>query len=278
VLFSNADVAKFIDATFEPVWVTVRLAPLVTIDFGNGLKINRTLQGNIATYACDADGHVHDVLPGIYTAAPYRAQLTLMAALVNDLAKCTSDERFARLKDYHLKGALALNKPVQARVAAVARIGGQGKGGGGGFAGVGGNQVANGQGGQGDGNGGSSGFGGGGFGGFGGGPQQQNFGGGIEGPLEAVLAGRPLVPSTPPGGDVALRADLEFDVVVNETVRRKLVHDRLASLGAVRPDAIKKWLFRDVLKADLDDPLLGLGPVLNVGYPFRDDNSPIAGR
>ena len=87
MLFSNSEVAQFIDATFEPVWESVRPAPLVTIDFGNGHQIVRTLQGNVATYVCDADGMVYDILPGIYTPKPYREQLTLLAALVKELSR-----------------------------------------------------------------------------------------------------------------------------------------------------------------------------------------------
>ena len=46
----------------------------MTIDFGNGHTVTRTLHGNVATYVCDADGIVYDVLPGIYTPAEYRRQ------------------------------------------------------------------------------------------------------------------------------------------------------------------------------------------------------------
>ena len=282
MLFSNHEVATFIDATFEPVWVSVRPAPLVTIDFGNGHKVVRTLQGNVATYVGDADGAVYDVLPGIYTPGPYREQLTLLAALVKDLARFSATERMTRLKEYHVKRAAALNRPVTPLAVAVARTGGAGKGGIGGgspaVAGFGGNGGSFTGGGGIGGNGGSSA--GGGQGGFGGGigGGAPVFGGGIEGPLEAVLAGRPVVPSTPPGGDLASRADLAFDVVVNETVRRKLVHDKLASLGCVRPDDLKKWLFRVVLKADLDDAHLGLGPVLNANYPFAVEDRDTAGK
>jgi hypothetical protein len=276
VLFSNAEVARFIDTIFEPVWVSVRPAPLVTIDFGNNHKVVRTLQGNVATYVCDAEGFVHDVLPGIYTPGPYREQLTLLAALVRDMAKFSVADRTARLQEYHVKTAAALNRPVTPKMAAVARTGGGGKGG---FGGAGGAPVFVGNpgfGGKGGGIiggqagfGGNGGFTGGGQGGFGG---SAPVFGGIEGPLEAALMGRPIVPPTPPGGALASRADLQFDVVVNETIRRKLVHDQLAALDRVRPDDLKKWLFRVVLQADLDDPHLGLGPVLDANYPFAAED------
>ena len=276
MLFSNHEVAQYINATFEPVWVTVRPAPMVTIDFGNDHKVVRTLQGNVATYVCDAEGTVHDVLPGIYTPGPYREQLTLLAALVKNLAKFSTVERMARLKDYHVKKAAELNRPVPPQVATAAQIGGGGMGGQGG------------QGGQGGGKGGFGGnikpqFAGGGGSNRGGGGQAGLGGsapvfGGIEGPLESVMMGRPMVPPTPRGGDLASRTDLAFDVVVNETVRRKLVHVELATLGGVRPDDLKKWLFREVLKADLDDPYLGLGPVLNAAYPFAGEDRDLAAK
>lgn len=253
MLFSNSEVAKFIDDTFEPVWESVRPAPRVTIDFGNGHKIVRTLQGNVATYVCAAEGTVYDILPGIYTPKPYRDQLTLLASFVKDVSRAPAAQRGTRLREYHARHAARLKAPVPPVVQATARIGGAGKGG---IGGLGGNNLGGGLGG---------------FGGLGGNPA--GFAGaptptGIEGPLEAVLAGRPVVGPTPQGGDLTLRADLAFDVQVNETVRRRLVHEHLTGVGLPRPEDLKRWLFRDVLRADLDDPLLGLGPVLSAGYPF----------
>ncbi len=264
MLFSNTEVAKFIDATFEPVWVSVRSAPLVTIEYGNGTKVLRTLEGNLATYVCDAEGMIHDVLPGIYTPVPYREQLELLATLANNLSKVSVEERMTRLKAYHVKRALLLAKATPPYVAAIGgnTSGFGGNGGFGGSSGFGGN--------GGNGFGGSGGFGGGSGGGFGG---TMPLYAKIEGPIETVLKGRPFVSSTPQGGDLANREDLKFDVLVNETVRRKLVHDQLATLGNVKPDDLKKWLFRVVLKADLDDAKLGLGPVLNDGYPFGAEDA-----
>ena len=185
MLFSDPEVAQFIDATFEPVWVSVRPAPLVTIDFGNGHKVIRTFQGNVATYVCDAEGTVYDVLPGIYTPVPYRQQLKLLATLVNGLANVSADARKKQLREYHAKQAVALKKAVPPMVVAVGNTGGGGKGGFGGGAFGPGFAFGGGQGGQGGGNGGmgiggvvvvNTGQFGGSQGGFGGG--QGGFGGG----------------------------------------------------------------------------------------------------
>ena len=75
MLFSSAAIAEYVNAQFEPAWVSVRPVPIVTIDFGNGHTITRTLHGNIATSVCDAQGRVLDVLPGIYQPEEYLRQL-----------------------------------------------------------------------------------------------------------------------------------------------------------------------------------------------------------
>ncbi|HKB06357.1 MAG TPA: hypothetical protein VKD90_29450 [Gemmataceae bacterium] len=276
MLFSSRELAAYVNDTFEPAWESVRPAPLVTIDFGNGHTVKRTLQGNIATYVCGPDGVVYDVLPGIYTPGPYRNQLEALKALADSLrpepgAKPGTDPRVGRLRDYHTKQAVALaRQPEPEEMKAVALTGGSFKGAigmqpgfGGGFNGFGG--------------GGFSGFGGG-FGGAGPPIRSGAFGisglGGIEGPTERLIAGLPPAPGAAavPRGPLAARPELAFDTQVNERVRRKAVHDRLARSGAVRPDDIKKWLYKDVLRADLDDPLLGLGGMLTQNYPFAEED------
>ena len=76
MLFSNQEIADFINENFEPAWESVRPVPRITIDFGNGTVINRTLHGNVATYICNAEQVVQDVLPGVYSKAGYLQQLT----------------------------------------------------------------------------------------------------------------------------------------------------------------------------------------------------------
>jgi hypothetical protein len=98
--------------------------------------------------------------------------------------------------------------------------------------------------------------------------------GGIESPTERVIAGRPPAPgrAAGPPGPLAARPELALDSKVNEQIRRRAVHDWLAHGGADRPDDLKKWLYKEVLHADLDDPLLGLGGVLTENYPFAEED------
>ena len=63
-----------------------------------------------------------------------------------------------------------------------------------------------------------------------------------------------------------------MDSEVNELIRRKAIHEYLAVRPDLRPDDMKRWLFKEVLHADLDDPQLGLGVVLNANYPFAEED------
>ena len=60
----------------------------------------------------------------------------------------------------------------------------------------------------------------------------------------------------------------------NETVRRLMVNEHLARAAATTPPAMTKWLYKDVLHADLDDPYLGLGKMLFDGYVFDKEDRP----
>ncbi len=263
MLFSNADVARIINSHFEPAWESLRAAPIVTIDFGNGETITRTLHGNVATYVCAADGTVIDILPGVYTPVQYEEQLRLLAALVKELATKTELDRSRLLKKYHQDQAKNLNKPLSPQAAAFlsAQTGGRmtdkGGFGGGGFKGGGGF--------------GGGGFGGGNFQGGGGFQSPWVWNGGIEGPLEQVLLGRRPPMSAVPKTELATRPEMILDTEINEVVRRRMVHERLAK-EPTTPEALKKWLFKDVLFVDLDDPTLGLRPILNANYPFTDED------
>ena len=67
ILYSNAEIAKYLSENYILHWKSVRPAPKVTIDFGDGRKIERTLTGNSIHYVLDANGQIIDALPGLYS-------------------------------------------------------------------------------------------------------------------------------------------------------------------------------------------------------------------
>lgn len=253
MLFSSADMATFINDRFEPAWESVRAVPTLTIDFGNGNVVTRTLNGNIATYLCNAKGEVMDIVPGIYTPDAYRERLEQFQ-LLNQFAHFprfglvqgpTPNSRAPEgpadvLRNYHRRQAELL-KAKQAPDVFVKPLD-RGKA-------------------------------------------------LIENPIKLLAAAdaaklkadyakaygfakesKPATPATKSGA-LARWELLAEDAKLNETVRREQIHRKLAEVGAVKPDQIVKWLYKDVLHADLDDPYLGLGEVLFKGYPFAEEEA-----
>ena len=67
LLYSNAEISKTLRENYVLHWKSVRPAPKVTIDFGDGRKIERTLTGNSIHYILSDDGEIIDALPGLYS-------------------------------------------------------------------------------------------------------------------------------------------------------------------------------------------------------------------
>src|SRR5205823_3347817 len=57
---------KLLREKFVLVWGSERPVPVVTVDYGDGRVLKRTLTGNSAHYVLDSDGRVVDVLPGLF--------------------------------------------------------------------------------------------------------------------------------------------------------------------------------------------------------------------
>ncbi|MAR13607.1 MAG: hypothetical protein CL681_26985 [Blastopirellula sp.] len=229
MLFSNDRVADFINRHFEPVWESVRPVPLVRIDFGAGNVVTRTLHGNIATYLTDADGLVLDILPGLYDAETYVSQLEQLRRL----ATYASTQGSEALAEYHQRQAASLKTKGQPeylhRISLGTSITGRE---------MGVKIVLE--------------------------PTRrlQARSASLRRPSEVRPPGQPVrrgateQPSTP--SDKLLAQDTQ----VNETLRRQMIHAYLAEHPGATPNRMTKWLYREVLKADLDDPYLGLGKLL----------------
>jgi len=71
VLYANADVSSVLREHYVLHWQSVRPAPKVTVDFGDGRKLERTVTGNSIHYILDSEGNVIDALPGLYGPAAF---------------------------------------------------------------------------------------------------------------------------------------------------------------------------------------------------------------
>jgi hypothetical protein len=65
-LYPNATVGKFLRENFVLHWESVRPVPTVTIDFGDGRTLKRTITGNSVHYVLDCRGRLVDAIPGLF--------------------------------------------------------------------------------------------------------------------------------------------------------------------------------------------------------------------
>ncbi|HKQ51971.1 MAG TPA: hypothetical protein VJT74_06365 [Pyrinomonadaceae bacterium] len=110
VLYANTAVSEYLREHFVLHWKSVRPAPRVTIDFGDGRKLERTVTGNSIHYVLDADGQPVDALPGLYGPAAFMRALAQSETLAHQLEGKTSAARWQALRAYH-----------NARIQAIAR-------------------------------------------------------------------------------------------------------------------------------------------------------------
>jgi len=232
-LFSDESVATVINFNFEPVWVSVRPVPLITIDFGNGKVVRRTLHGNVATYACTSDGHVLDILPGIYEPKTYVDRLRQLQLLYEMTGGGEQEgQNLGMLNVYHRRqyDELSKNRPPLELWNAGASI----------FGAESGVRI-------------------------------------LMRPAKriasrAAYANKEKTPTKISTDDLANWEALAQDTAQNESVRRLAIHEFLKDKKPVNPDDVVKWLYREVLHADLDDPYMGLGKLLFDTYPFAEED------
>ncbi|MFN2533188.1 MAG: hypothetical protein ABR555_18040 [Pyrinomonadaceae bacterium] len=99
VLYSNADVSAMLRQHFVLHWQSVRPAPRVTIDFGDGRKLERTITGNSIHYVLDSDGRPIDALPGLYGPQAFLKAL-MEAELITEQVRANGVNRQQLLANY----------------------------------------------------------------------------------------------------------------------------------------------------------------------------------
>ena len=101
VLYSHAEVSAYLRQNYVLHWESVRPVPKVTIDYGDGRKLERTLTGNSIHYVLDSQGRPIDALPGLYGPQAFRRALSTAESLVKGLAGRKDVEREAILQNYY---------------------------------------------------------------------------------------------------------------------------------------------------------------------------------
>jgi hypothetical protein len=101
VLYSNADVSRYLRDHFILHWKSVRPAPRVTIDFGDGRRLERTVTGNSIHYVLDSQGLPVDALPGLYGPEAFMRGLKQAEAIATEVAMKDAGKRWETLRAYH---------------------------------------------------------------------------------------------------------------------------------------------------------------------------------
>ena len=79
VLYADPRVSEVLRDEFVLHWQSLRPAPRLTVEFGDGRKLVRTITGNSVHYVLDAEGRVIDALPGLYSPPEFLRQLDAAA-------------------------------------------------------------------------------------------------------------------------------------------------------------------------------------------------------
>ncbi|HSU66929.1 MAG TPA: hypothetical protein VLJ39_08665 [Tepidisphaeraceae bacterium] len=108
VLYANADVSKALSSHFILHWKSVRPVPKVTIDFGDGRVVQRTITGNSIHYVLDPDGNVIDGIPGLYGPKAFLREVNNAAALEQAMVRAKNESRFRELHKWRSNQILAL--------------------------------------------------------------------------------------------------------------------------------------------------------------------------
>lgn len=213
MLFSHPEVIRLM-GRFECAWQELRPVPKVSIDFGDGRVLERTLKGNIATWFLTPEGEALDVVTGLVNVPSYAGRLSAALQLSHEVARAEGGgaQRWSTVREHHrvrlslleLTNSLPLIEwsaaPADFPVA-VSKMR-------------------------------------------------------LEGPILEALS--------PPSPEVILQGTMARDAELSRTLRDPVVH-RLFATSATFPDVqeVTRVLYKDLLHVDLDDPWLGLAPLLN---------------
>ncbi len=109
LLYANNDLSNYLRENYVVHWKSVRPAPRITIDFGDGRKIERTVTGNSIHYVLDENGAIIDALPGLYAPNAFLGNLVAANAAANSARDLKPVERQKSYLRYRRTGFVRIN-------------------------------------------------------------------------------------------------------------------------------------------------------------------------
>ncbi len=100
-LYPHPQVRHLLRSQWVLHWQTVRDAPRLTVDFGHGRRLDRTITGNSAHLVLDARGRVIDAVPGLYSAQGFIGALNAARELAASGGPMAEGALSAALREFH---------------------------------------------------------------------------------------------------------------------------------------------------------------------------------
>jgi hypothetical protein len=107
-LYSHPEIAQLLRDKYILHWQSVRPVPKITIDFGDGRKVQQTITGNSIHYILDKDGRPIDALPGLYAPQAFKRHLTQGAEFVAKYHQLTAARQTNAIEQYHQTQLISL--------------------------------------------------------------------------------------------------------------------------------------------------------------------------
>ncbi|MEH2334428.1 hypothetical protein [Nostoc sp.] len=116
-LYPNTEISKYLRQNYILHWQSVRSAPKVTVDFGDGRKLERTITGNSIHYILDSYGHPVDAIPGLYGPQAFLRQLVDGEKAIKEYTRRQGTARQNFLRDYHRQRLASIQQQWNADLA-----------------------------------------------------------------------------------------------------------------------------------------------------------------
>ena len=101
VLYPNANISDYLRENYVLHWQSVRPVPKVTIDYGDGRRLERTLTGNSIHYVLDSQARPIEAFPGLYGPQAFLRGLVHAKDLYHSLVGKKNWDREVVLTSYY---------------------------------------------------------------------------------------------------------------------------------------------------------------------------------
>lgn len=112
-LYANEEISHTLRENFVLHWQSVRPAVKVTVDFGDGRKLETTVTGNSLHFLLDANGRPLDALPGLYGPKAFARWLASGQMLHREMSSAAPNAWQTQLTEAHRNRLTLLNATWQ---------------------------------------------------------------------------------------------------------------------------------------------------------------------